>query len=224
MSSHALPTGFAGGRYLVKAFLGEGGSKRVYLAHDTRLERDVAVAVIRTEGLDEAGLARVRREAQAMARLGDHPHIVTIHDVGDEGAQPYIVSQYMAGGSLDELLRGAESHRLAVARVVRIAIEICQALEHAHAQHIIHRDLKPSNVWLTRDGTAKLGDFGLAVALDRSRLSVEGMMVGTVAYMPPEQALGRAAGRRATRARPSRVLQGEGSHGAGDLQFLAHQC
>src|SRR5205809_1095695 len=122
-----------------------------------------------------------------MARLGDHPHIVTIHDVGDEGVQPYIVSQYMAGGSLDELLRGAESHRLAVARVVRIAIEICQALEHAHAQHIIHRDLKPSNVWLTRDGTAKLGDFGLTVALDRSRLTVEGMMVGTVAYMPPEE-------------------------------------
>src|SRR6266699_4274327 len=90
MSSHALPTGFAGGRYLVKAFLGEGGSKRVYLTHDTRLERDVAVAVIRTEGLDEARLARVHREAQAMARLGDHPHIVSIHDVGDEGGHPYI--------------------------------------------------------------------------------------------------------------------------------------
>src|SRR5439155_1482774 len=192
MSSHALPTGFAGGRYRVKAFLGEGGSKRVYLAHDTRLERDVAVAVIRTEGLDEARLARVRREAQAMARLGDHPHIVSIHDVGDEGGHPYIVSQYMAGGSLDDLLRRAEDHRLPIAQVLRIAVQICEALEHAHGQSVIHRDLKPSNVWLTRDGTAKLGDFGLAVALDRSRLSVEGMMVGTVAYMPPEQALGRA--------------------------------
>src|SRR6266446_5283768 len=192
MSSHALPTGFAGGRYQVKAFLGEGGSKRVYLAHDTRLERDVAVAVIRTEGLDEARLARVRREAQAMARLGDHPHIVSIHDVGDEGGHPYIVSQYIAGGSLDDLLLRAEDHRLAIAQVLRIAVQICQALEHAHTQGIIHRDLKPSNVWLTREGTAKLGDFGLAVALDRSRLSVEGMMVGTVSYMPPEQALGRA--------------------------------
>src|SRR6266516_3039847 len=192
MSSHALPTGFAGGRYLVKAFLGEGGSKCVYLTHDTRLERDVAVAVIRTEGLDEARLARVRREAQAMARLGDHPHIVSIHDVGDEGGHPYIVSQYMAGGSLDDLLRRAETHQLPIAEVLRIAGQICQALEHAHTQGIVHRDLKPSNVWLTRDGTAKLGDFGLAVALDRSRLTVEGIMVGTVAYMPPEQALGRA--------------------------------
>src|SRR5437667_778164 len=194
MPSHALPTGFAGGRYQVKALLGEGGSKRVYLAYDARLEREVAVAVIRTEGLDEAGLARVRREAQAMARLGDHPHIVSIHDVGDEGVQPYIVSQYMAGGSLDDLLLRAETHRLAIAEVLRITDQICQALEHAHAQGIIHRDVKPSNVWLTRDGTAKLGDFGLAVALDRSRLTVEGMMVGTVAYMPPEQALGGAPG------------------------------
>ena len=147
----------------------------------------MAIAVIRTEGLDEARLARVRREAQVMARLGDHPHIVSIHDVGDEGGHPYIVSQYMAGGSLDDLLRRAETHQLPIAEVLHIAVQICQALEHAHAQSIIHRDLKPSNVWLTRDGTAKLGDFGLAVALDRSRLTVEGMMVGTVAYMPPEQ-------------------------------------
>ena len=191
MPSHALPTGFAGGRYQVKALLGEGGSKRVYLAYDARLEREVAVAVIRTEGLDEAGLARVRREAQAMARLGDHPHIVSIHDVGDEGVQPYIVSQYMAGGSLDDLLLRAETHRLPIAQVLRITDQICQALEHAHAQGIIHRDVKPSNVWLTRDGTAKLGDFGLAVALDRSRLTVDAVVVGTVAYMPPEQALGR---------------------------------
>src|SRR5436309_13799542 len=101
MSSHASPTGFAGGRYRVEALLGEGGSKRVYLAHDTRLERDVAVAVIRTEGLDEARLARVRRAAPAMARLADHPYIVCIHDVGHEGGHPYIVSQYMAGGTLE---------------------------------------------------------------------------------------------------------------------------
>jgi len=189
--SPALPSSFASGRYQVKRFLGEGGRKRVYLAHDTKLDRDVALAVIKTEGLDAAGLSRVQREAQAMGRLGDHPHIVTVFDIGDEAGQPYIVSQYMAGGDLEGLLQQAENHRLALTRALRIADQVRQALGHAHERGIIHRDLKPGNIWLTRDGTAKLGDFGLAVALDRSRLTVEGMMVGTVAYMAPEQALGR---------------------------------
>src|SRR5262245_6472844 len=191
-----LPTGFAGGRYVVKRFIGEGGKKRVYLAHDTRLERDVAVAVVRTDGLDQAGLGRVRREARAMGRLGDHPHVVTVYDVGEEAGQLYIVSQYMAGGSVEDLLGGAERRRLPLEQTLRLADDVCRALEHAHAHGVVHRDLKPSNVWLTADGTAKLGDFGLALALDRSRLTVEGMMVGTVAYMPPEQALGRATDAR----------------------------
>jgi eukaryotic-like serine/threonine-protein kinase len=190
-SAPPLPTSFAGGRYEVQCFLGEGGRKRVYLAHDAKLDRDVAIAVIKTEGLDADGLTRVRREAQAMGRLGDHPHIVTVHDIGDEDGQPYIVSQYMEGGDLEGLLRGAESHRLSLDQAGRIASEVRQALEHAHSHGIIHRDLKPGNIWLTKGGTAKLGDFGLAVAVDRSRLTVEGMMVGTVAYMAPEQALGR---------------------------------
>ncbi len=197
--SPALPASFAGGRYRVQRFLGEGGRKRVYLAHDTKLDRDVAIAAIKTEGLDADGLARVRREAQAMGRLGDHPHIVTVFDIGDEEgpdgrSQPYIVSQYMAGGDLATLLRGADDHRLPIDRALRIADQVRQALEHAHARGIIHRDLKPGNIWLTHDGTAKLGDFGLAVALDRSRLTVEGMMVGTVAYMAPEEALGWTRG------------------------------
>ncbi len=200
----ALPASFAGGRYEVKRFLGEGGRKRVYLAHDARLDRDVAIAVIKTEGLDEGGLERVRREAQAMGRLGDHPHIVTVHDIGEQdpspgsgqAPQPYIVSQYMEGGDLDSFVRKAENHRLPLDEAVRIANEVRQALEYAHARGIVHRDLKPGNIWLSQDGTAKLGDFGLAVALDRSRLTMEGMMVGTVAYMAPEQALGRAADAR----------------------------
>ncbi len=86
-----VPTSFAAGRYQVKRFLGEGGRKRVYLTHDTRLDRDVAFSLIKTEGLDASGLARVRREAQAMGRLGSHPHIVTVHDIGDENRQPYII-------------------------------------------------------------------------------------------------------------------------------------
>jgi class 3 adenylate cyclase len=190
------PVAFGHGRYTVQRFLGEGGKKRVYLAHDHRLDRDVACALIKSEGLDEAGRARVQREAQAMGRLGDHPHIVTVYDIGEENGQPLIVCQFMSGGSLDDLLDRAEHRRLPVPRALRLAEEVCQALAHAHQRGVVHRDLKPSNVWLTQDGTAKLGDFGLALALDRSRLTLEGMMVGTVAYMPPEQALGRAADAR----------------------------
>jgi class 3 adenylate cyclase len=170
---------------VVKGFLGEGGRKKVYLAHDEKLDRDVAVAMIKTDGLDADGLTRVRREAQAMGRLGDHPHIVTIHDVGDDQGQPYIVSQYMAGGAVDAL-----EHPIPLERTLGIAKGACRGLAHAHANGIVHRDLKPGNVWLAADGTAKIGDFGLAVALDRSRLTMAGMLVGTVAYMPPEQALG----------------------------------
>src|SRR5438552_1320569 len=187
----AMPATIAGGRYQLRCLLGEGGKKRVYLATDTRLDRDVAIALIKTEGLDEAGLARVRREARAMGKLGDHPHIVTVFDIGEEAGQPYIVSQHMPGGSVDDLLQAADRHRLPIEQTLRIADEVCRALQHAHDCGVVHRDVKPSNVWLTADGTAKLGDFGLAVARDRSRLTVEGMMVGTVAYMPPEQALGR---------------------------------
>ena len=186
------PAAVGGGRYQVRNVLGEGAKKIVYLAHDTRLDRDVAIAMVKTDGLAEAGLARVTREARAMGRLGDHPHVVTVHDVGEEAGRPYIVSEYMAGGSIDDLLARAEGRRLPLDQALRLAIEICDALDHAHASGVIHRDLKPGNVWLTREGTAKLGDFGLALALDRSRLTLEGMMVGTVAYMPPEQALGRA--------------------------------
>src|SRR5438093_166015 len=187
----ALPSSFGDGRYAVKGFLGEGGRKRVYLAHDTKLDRDVAVAVIKTDGLDEAGLSRVKREAQAMGRLGDHPNIVTVFDIGDDGVQPYIVSQYMGGGDLDGMLSKAPNRRLPILDAMQIAWQVVQGLAHAHGRGIIHRDLKPGNIWLSEDGVPKIGDFGLAVSLDRSRLTMEGMMVGTVAYMAPEQALGR---------------------------------
>ena len=94
----------------------------------------------------------------------------------------------MAGGDLARRIAGAPGGRLAIDDAVAIAIQLCRALEHAHARGVIHRDLKPGNVWLASDGIAKLGDFGLALALDRSRLTAAGMIVGTVAYMPPEQA------------------------------------
>ena len=192
----APPTKLADGRYEVLRFLGEGGRKQVYLAWDSRLEREVAVSVAKTGGLDELGMARAKREAEAMGRLGDHPHVVTVFDIGEEDGRLYIVSQYMAGGDLQGLVRDAEGHRLSVDEVIRIADQVAQALEHAHSHGIVHRDIKPQNIWLTEEGVAKLGDFGLAIAEDRSRITEEGMMLGTVAYMPPEQALGGAVDAR----------------------------
>jgi class 3 adenylate cyclase/tetratricopeptide (TPR) repeat protein len=186
------PSTFASDRYRILRPLGEGAKKRVYLARDSRLDRDVALALIKVEGLDEAGRARVRREAQAMGRLGDHPSIVTVFDTGDEDGQPFIVSEFMSRGDLETRLLDAEDHRLPLAEAIPLALQICAALEHAHGNGIIHRDLKPGNIWLGEDGAARLGDFGLALTVERSRLTQEGVMVGTVAYMPPEQALGRA--------------------------------
>ena len=191
-----LPLSFGGGRYQIQRLLGEGARKRVYLALDTQLDSTVAVAVVKTQGLDATSLVRIRREAQAMARLRDHPHIVTVHDIGDKGGQPYIVMEFMAGGDLEGSLAEKQGLRLPSDQAVRVADEVCRALEHAHSRGIIHRDIKPANIWLSAEGTAKLGDFGLAIALDQSRLTSEGMMVGTAMYMPPEQALGRQADAR----------------------------
>jgi predicted ATPase len=184
------PTSFANGRYQVKRFLGEGGKKKVYLAHDTLLDRDVAFALIKTEGLDEVSRTRITREAQAMGRLGSHPHIVTVFDLGQHNGQPFMVTELMGGGDVEGAIEKAPEHRLPLEQAINIAIETCRGLEFAHSRGIVHRDLKPGNVWLTGDEVAKIGDFGLAVAIDRSRLTTEGMMVGTVSYMPPEQAMG----------------------------------
>src|SRR3990172_9302730 len=193
----SIPTSFASGRYAVKRFLGEGGKKRVYLAHDTLLDRDVAFALIKTDGLDEAGRERIRREAQAMGRLTS-PHIVTVFEVGSEGDSPYIVTELLTGGFVEDLVQRSEEHKLPLEQVVHIGEEVCRGLEVAHERGVVHRDLKPGNVGLMADPSAgsgqaltvKIADFGLAVAIDRSRLTQAGMMVGTVSYMPPEQALG----------------------------------
>lgn len=184
------PTSFASGRYIVRRFLGEGGKKRVFLAHDTVLDRDVAFALIKAEGLDDSARARVLREAQVMGKLGDHPNIMPIHDLGREQDQPFMVLPLMPGGDVESLIQKAEGHRLPIGRAIEIALAVLAGLEFAHSRGIIHRDLKPGNVWLTQDGTPKIGDFGLALALEQSRLTHHGLMLGTAAYMSPEQALG----------------------------------
>ncbi len=184
------PTSFAKGRYKVKKKLGEGGKKKVYLVTDTVLDRDVAFALIKTENLDEDARKRVTREARAMAKLGDHPNIMTIHDMGEEKGQPFIVIPEMSGGDVEALIEKVPEHRLPLEQAINISKSVCLGLEFAHSKGIVHRDIKPGNVWMSEDGTVKIGDFGLAMVSDVSRLTREGMMVGTVSYMPPEQAMG----------------------------------
>jgi len=162
----------------------------VYLAEDTLLGREVALAVIKADGLDEIAKARFTREAQDMARLGSHPHIVTIFDLGCHEDEPYLVTEVLRGGSVADVMENAPGQGLSIQRTIAIAKQVCKGLEFAHSEGIIHRDLKPGNIWLTADGTVKIGDLGMAVALDRSRLTLEPTMVGTVAYVSPEQAMG----------------------------------
>jgi eukaryotic-like serine/threonine-protein kinase len=187
-----VPAEIADGRYRVRRFLGEGGRKRVYLADDAAAGREVAVALFDTEDVAAAVQARAKREVQAMSKMGDHPHVVSVLDTGEEDGNPFIVSEYMPGGDVAGLL-ASEGGRLDVKRAVSVAADVTRALEHAHARGIVHRDIKPANVWLDDDGCAQLGDFGLATTEARTRVS-GGTLVGTVAYLPPEQALGEAAG------------------------------
>jgi len=183
------PSTFADGRYTVSRLLGEGGKKLVYLAHDSVLDRDVAFGLIKTDGLDDVGRERVLREAQAMGRMGTHPCIMPIYEFGEENGSPYMVQPPMGGGDVEELIEDIDGP-LPLEQAIQIATQTAEGLVFAHSKGIIHRDLKPGNVWLDDDGNAKIGDFGLAVATDRSRLTVEKLMVGTVNYMPPEQATG----------------------------------
>jgi len=122
------PTSFANDRYQVRKFLGEGGKKKVYLVHDNVLDRDVAFALIKTEKLDDDSRKRITREAQAMGKLGDHPHIVSIHEMGEHEGQPYIVIPYMAGGDVEGLIEKASEHRLPIDKVIEIGKCVCKGL------------------------------------------------------------------------------------------------
>ena len=194
--TRTLPTQFGDGRYKVKDLLGEGATKKVYLALDTLLDREVAFSLIKSDSMDEDDLRRILREAQTMAKLGDHPNIVTIYDFGQEDGTPYMVAPVMRGGTAEELPKRAKEGEVDFQEVIRVAMEVCNGLEFAHSKGIVHRDLKPGNVWFTEDGTAKIGDFGIAFSAAYTRVTQSGMMLGTVAYMAPEQAMGKKVDHR----------------------------
>src|SRR5688572_15840870 len=183
---------FANGRYQVQSLLGEGGQKRVFLARDSQLDRDVVIGVLNRRQIESDSLSRLRREAKAMARLDEHPNVVSVYDIGEEEGNPFIVTQYVRGGSVADVLSACKPAPLQLPEAIRIAAQTCRALNHAHAHGILHRDVKPRNVWLMRDGAVKLGDFGLALSLDRTELTDEDLRAGTAAYIAPEQALGSA--------------------------------
>jgi tetratricopeptide (TPR) repeat protein len=179
------------GRYHVRKRLGRGATKEVYLAYDERLDREVALAMVVGAGSSATARARVAREAQVTGRLGDHPHVITVYDTGEHDGLPYLVLRAMTGGSLADLL-GRE--RPSVGYAIRLGAEIASALAHAHAHAVVHRDVKPDNVWLDADGRAALGDFGIAHQLGSERLTAEGVVVGTVLYLSPEQIRGEDIG------------------------------
>ena len=212
----ALPASFVAGRYRVLRLLGQGAKKRVYLAHDTALDRAVAFAVIAPAGLDPAGRERMLRAARALGRLGSHPQLVSVFDIGEDGADLFIVQEFMAGGDVAKALtpspspipmgegrhgvaappllpqreRGLGGEGLPLGRTLAIAKDVCRGLDAIHKAGIVHRDLKPANVFLAADGSARVGDLGLAATAGLDRITQHGTMLGTVAYMPPEQALG----------------------------------
>ncbi len=183
-----------GGRYELGHVLGRGGMAEVYLAHDTRLGRTVAVKTLRADlARDPSFQARFRREAQSAASL-NHPAIVAVYDTGEDYIDgtsiPYIVMEYVDGSTLRELLHSGR--KLLPERTLEMTIGILQALEYSHRSGIVHRDIKPANVMLTRNGQVKVMDFGIARAMGDSGMTMTqtSAVIGTAQYLSPEQAKG----------------------------------
>jgi eukaryotic-like serine/threonine-protein kinase len=178
----------AEGRYRVEDVLGRGGMASVYLARDGELERPVAVKVLAEHLADQPGFRdRFLREARLAAQLS-HPNIVQVFDVGEEDGTPFIVMECVEGSTLADELRARGP--LEPEEVVDLALQICGGLEQAHAAGLVHRDIKPQNLLLRPDGTVKIADFGIARAAETTRLTQMGSVLGTAAYLSPEQALG----------------------------------
>ena len=178
------------GRYRILKSIGRGGMADVYLAKDLILDNEeVAIKVLRTNyQTDQIAVARFQREARAMAEL-NHPNIVSIRDIGEEDGQQFLVMEYVDGSDLKKYIQ--DHAPLSNNEVVRIMEEVLSAMTLAHQQGIVHRDLKPQNILLTKDGTVKVTDFGIAVAFAETSLTQTNSMLGSVHYLSPEQASGK---------------------------------
>jgi serine/threonine-protein kinase len=185
------------GRYVMERRLGLGGMSTVHLALDTRLERHVAVKLLAEHLADDPTfVSRFQREALSAARLV-HPNIVQVFDSGLDAAtgRHFIVMEYVPGQSVAEILR--ERPQLSVDETLAIIVQACHGLDYAHRMGVVHRDVKPGNLMRSPDGIIKLADFGIARATDQSSITQVGSVLGTAAYLSPEQAAGEEAGPRA---------------------------
>ena len=178
-------------RYLIVRSIGEGGMANVYLAHDTILDRDVAIKVLRGDlSNDEKFVRRFQREALAASSLS-HPNIVEMYDVGEDNGIYYIVMEYVEGKTVKQLVKKRGS--LTLSEALDIMLQLTDGISHAHDSYIIHRDLKPQNILIKDDGQIKITDFGIAMALNSTQLTQTNSVMGSVHYLPPEQALGKGA-------------------------------
>ena len=178
-------------RYEIVTSIGEGGMANVYLAHDSILDRDVAIKVLRGDlENNEKFIRRFQREAKSVSNLS-HPNIVEVYDVGEEEGQHYIVMEYINGRTLKQLVqkRGA----LTVAEVMDIMAQITDGLIQAHDAYIVHRDIKPQNIMILDNGMIKITDFGIAMSMNATQLTQTNSVMGSVHYLPPEQASGKQA-------------------------------
>ena len=178
-------------RYQIIKSIGEGGMANVYLAYDTILDRNVAIKILRGDlATDEKFVHRFQREALSASSL-NHPNIVEVYDVGEDNGNYYIVMEYIEGKHLKELLK--KRGKLTTSEVVDIMLQITDGMSVAHDSYIIHRDIKPQNILILENGLIKITDFGIAMAINATQLTQTNSVMGSVHYLPPEQANGKGS-------------------------------